>query len=193
MKHIDSLGTPLLSIGGVLLGCGLGLLVWQRWRQERSYTLSSADQHFVRKAAQESLRAITLGHLAGQRGRQEAVRDYGQRLIKYHSRISSELTSLALRKGLVLPGYLSRKRQAEVEALARLPQSVFDERLARQMLRCHRQIVNLFQRKMVGADDAGLRELVKKTLPVFNEYLRLALALQRPKGVPVIAPVSMPC
>ncbi len=177
MKNANKLRVSLIGVGGALLGAGLGLFGRSLRHQNGRSLPNLADQAFIDQAALDGLQEISLGHLAVQRGQHQEVRELGQRLISDFSRASSELISLALRRGLVPPGFLPRRRRAEVETLARISGSVFDTCFAKQLISTQRQVLSRFQNELDQGADPELRAFAKRTLPLLHENLRLTLSI----------------
>jgi len=177
MKRTSIKGKSLLGLGGLLFGGGLALLFRQALRQKTNSMFCAADKDFIEKAAQDGMQEISLGYLAEQRGAQDKVRELGGRILRDHARASGELGSLALRKGFVPPSHLPRKRQSEVETLARLSPPAFDEAFLRKMINEHKRAISMFQQAAANGEDPELRAFAQRTLPFLHEHLRQALAL----------------
>ena len=163
----------LLGVGGLVLA-GTRLL---RTRELRSL-LDLGDRRFLKAAAQDGIEEVEMGHLAQQRGTDEAVRSFGQRLIQDHSKANSELRALAFRKGFVPPGYTKPRQRAMLEKLAGVPQARFPRKFAACMIDMHERAIALFQAAERTGNDPEVREFAGRTLPVLQEHLRLAQELR---------------
>src|SRR4029450_10674898 len=64
--------------------------------------MSSQDKDFVMEAAMGGLMEVDLGRIAAQQGSTDAVKQFGQRMVDDHSKVNSELASLASTKGITV-------------------------------------------------------------------------------------------
>src|SRR5262245_30628089 len=72
-------------------------------RSNAARDLSAADKKFVMEAAAGGMMEVKLGEVAAQRGANAAVKEFGQRMVRDHSKANDELTKLAADKGITLP------------------------------------------------------------------------------------------
>src|SRR5579872_2657875 len=70
---------------------------------QTSSSLSSADQKFIKEAAQGGMAEVELGQLAIQNASSEQVKKFGQRMVTDHSKANDQLKELAASKGVTLP------------------------------------------------------------------------------------------
>src|SRR5689334_17435391 len=67
-----------------------------------SISMTSADQDFLKKAAQGNMAEIELGNLAQQRGASSYVKDYGKKLVEDHTKMLNDLKEIASKANLAL-------------------------------------------------------------------------------------------
>src|SRR5437867_4902895 len=77
--------------------------------------LSRKDYKFVRDAVQGGLLEVKLGELAKQKGASQKVQEFGDRMIKDHSKANDELKQIATQKGASVPDQLTRREEREWE------------------------------------------------------------------------------
>ncbi len=164
-------------VRAALLGTGMALVLAVGVRaQDRK--LSDTDRKFMMMAAQGNLLEVRLGELAFERGASPAVKKFGQRMVKDHSKAFAELKKLASKHGVTLPRDLDTKHQGEAEKFAKLKGADFDKAYAQHMLAEHQKDVAKFQREAKEVRDPGLRMWTEQTLPVLQEHLQLARKLK---------------
>jgi len=139
--------------------------------------MSSQDRNFIMDAAMGGLMEVELGRVAAQQGMNEAVKQFGQRMVDDHSQANSELMSLASSKGITLPAELDQKHRAEVTKLSGMSGADFDREYTKLMVSDHRKDVSEFENQSTRGTDADLKAFATKTLPTLQEHLRLAEAL----------------
>ena len=74
--------------------------------------LTSADSTFATKAAQGGMAEVKLGQLAKDHASNQAVKDFGQRMIDDHSKANDQMKSIASKNGITLPADIDAKDQA---------------------------------------------------------------------------------
>src|SRR5690242_313358 len=73
--------------------------------------VSAPDTQFMKKAGEGGLAEVKLGELAKDKGSSQAVKDFGDHMVKDHSKLNDEFKSLASRKGVTLSDSLNAKDQ----------------------------------------------------------------------------------
>ncbi|MBE9168502.1 DUF4142 domain-containing protein [Pleurocapsales cyanobacterium LEGE 06147] len=67
---------------------------------ETETTLSDSDREFVIEAAQGGIAEVQLGQLASQQASNNAVRQFGQRMVTDHTQTNNQLEQIASQKAL---------------------------------------------------------------------------------------------
>jgi putative membrane protein len=136
--------------------------------------LSSADSTFATKAAQGGLAEVQLGQLAKDKASNQAVKDFGQRMIDDHTKANDDLKNVASKEGITLPTSLDAKDQATYDRLSKLSGPEFDKAYMHDMVMDHRTDVNEFRRESEHGANPGLKAFATRTLPVLEQHLSLA-------------------
>ena len=69
---------------------------------------------------------VKLGQLAEQNGSSAAVKEFGSRMVKDHTRLNAELSATAKSVDLTVPDTISSEQQAEYDKLAMVKGTKFD-------------------------------------------------------------------
>ena len=136
--------------------------------------LATADSMFVRKAAEGGMAEVKLGQLAKEKGSNQAVKNFGDRMVRDHSKANDELKDVASKKGVTLRDSMNASNKALYDRLSRLSGDAFDKAYMRAMIQDHQEDVSEFRRESQGATDPDVRQFASKTLPTLEEHLRLA-------------------
>ncbi len=144
--------------------------------------MSSRDRDFVMDAAMGSMMEVELGRIAAQQGASESVKQFGQRMVDDHGKANTELMTLASGKGITLPTSLDEKHQQQITKLQGMSGAEFDRAYSRLMVREHRDAVSDFEKENSKGTDPDLKAFAGKTLPVLQEHLRMARALEDEHG-----------
>ncbi len=144
--------------------------------------MTSQDRNFVMEAAMGGMMEVELGRIAAQQGMNDAVKQFGQRMVDDHSKANEELMTIASSKGITLPTTLGEKHRAHVTKLSGMTGADFDREYVKMMVSDHRKDVNEFEKQSTRGTDADLKAFATKTLPTLQEHLRMAEALPGAKG-----------
>ena len=71
--------------------------------------LTQADKEFILTVAQCGMAEVKMGDLASQKGMREDVKAFGQTVAKDHTTMNTDLATLAMKKGVMLPTSLNAK------------------------------------------------------------------------------------
>jgi len=136
--------------------------------------LAPADSMFVRKAAEGGMAEVKLGQLAKDRGSNKAVKDFGDRMVRDHSKANDELNNVASNKAATSRDSMNASNKALYDRLSRLSGDAFDKAYMRAMIEDHQEDVSEFRRESQSAKDPDVRQFASKTLPTLEEHLRIA-------------------
>jgi putative membrane protein len=153
----------------------------QRERPRTESGLSASDVAFFKVAAHSGLAEVRLGELAQKNAGGAEVKEFGSMMVSDHTRLNDELSALAGQKGVTLPKELSSKHQALVSKLSKLSGSDFDKAYASEMLKDHKKDIALFQATMERTNDAELKALTERSLPILRRHLQAAEQLNKAK------------
>lgn len=134
---------------------------------------SSDPTTFVTKAAQGGLTEVALGKLAAAQSQDAKIRDFGEHMVKDHTKANDELTNIAKKKGLDVPASLDAEHQAIVQDLKSKSGSDFDTAYSKQMETDHAKTVALFE-GATKSSDTDLAAFARKTLPTLKEHKQMA-------------------
>ncbi len=159
----------LVSLGFVGLMCFV-LLAARKVAPVKGAPVAS-DQEFASKAATGGMLEVKLGELAASKGNNPAVREFGQRMVKDHSKANDELQSIAPQANVTLPTGLSRSEQATYDRLSKLSGADFDNAYADDMVTDHEHDVAEFKRESTSGQNDTLKNFAAKTLPTLQSHL----------------------
>jgi putative membrane protein len=135
---------------------------------------STADQAFVNAAARGGEMEVKLGQLAQQNGSSAAVKEFGSRMVKDHTRLNAELGATAKSVGLTVPDAISAEQQAVYDKLAKVKGTNFDREYISMMVKDHTEDLAAFQKEAKATQDAKLKGAVEVAIPVIEEHLKMA-------------------
>jgi putative membrane protein len=166
-------------LAAVALVGGTALLAQKTGSAERMNGPGSPDHTFMMKAAQGGMAEVEMGKLAKDNAENQAVKDFGQKMVDDHSKANDELKDLASKKNVTLPTDVDAKDKATHDRLANLKGAAFDKAYMRDMVADHRKDVAEFKREANSGKDPDVKAWAAKVLPTLEEHLRLAESTHR--------------
>ena len=140
------------------------------WAQDK------ASQSFLTEAIQGNLAEVQMGQLAQKNGSSDAVKQFGQMLVKDHSESNQKAISVAKSMGVTPPIQPNSKQEATYNRLAKLTGNQFDRAFAKDMVADHKSDIKSFEKESTKNDAAG--SYAKETLPTLRKHLQAAESLQ---------------
>jgi putative membrane protein len=135
---------------------------------------TSMDQKFVVKAAQGGMAEVDLGNVAKQNGSNDAVKQFGDRMVTDHSKANDELKSLAQQKNWTLPSEPNASDKSKKDRLSKMTGADFDKAYMRDMVQDHQKDVKEFQKCAASCSDPDLKAWAAKTVPTLQDHLKMA-------------------
>jgi putative membrane protein len=133
--------------------------------------LSGNDSDFNKKAAKGGMAEVELGRLAARKGATPEVREFGNRMIRDHSKANRQLAALAASKGIELSKSDSLSEDVSAVHLKMLSGKSFDEAYIKMMVDDHKEDVADFQKESESAQDPDVKNFATKTLPTLQGHL----------------------
>lgn len=138
--------------------------------------LSWGDKRFVTKAGDHGQAEVQLAQLATQQASNPEVRRYAQRLVTDHTRVNSELMSLASSKNVQLEQDQGQDRT--YRRLSNRQGQDFDQEFIEQMIDMHEADIKLFEKASEDAKDQELRSFASRHIGHLREHLQQAQSLR---------------
>ncbi|MFZ3212822.1 MAG: DUF4142 domain-containing protein [Terriglobales bacterium] len=152
----------------------LTLMVVCPAQQSSSNRSMATGKAFIDKAAEINLGEVELGKLAEQRGNNQAVKDFGRRMIQDHTQAEQELQQLAKQEGVTLPGQPGSEANSLREQLSSASGAQFDHIYLEHMLAGHKGAIAAFENEIEHGQDPAVKAYAEKVLPVIQDHVRIA-------------------
>jgi putative membrane protein len=131
-------------------------------------SLDTTTVNFVQKAAKGGMMEVACGKLAAARAANSQVRDFGQRMVRDHSKANAQLKKIAAAKSISLPA-----PPTDDPMLTQAKGADFDRSYVQMMVKDHEEDVSLFQKASDSSTDPQVKTFAAQTLPVLKEHLAL--------------------
>ncbi len=156
----------------LIAGCCTVLLVIPALAQ--SAKLSARDKEFLKMAAVADMTEAHLGQMAEGKAARSGIKDFGQTLVKDHTKAYQELTALDNKLGQQIPKGINTRRDKAVERLADLKGKRFDGQFLRDEVQDHERVLAAFRREAQHGQDQDIKAYANQELPTMEEHLRQA-------------------
>jgi putative membrane protein len=155
--------------------------------QNANGKLSHGDTSFIKEAAQGGLMEVKMGQTAKDHGQNEDVKNYGEMLVKDHSKANDRLTQLATSKGVNLAKEIEPKHAAAMKDIENKSGADFDRAFIQDAIKDHRKDIAKFEKASRDLNDSELKAFATETLPTLRNHLAEAERIAKSMGVNVEA------
>lgn len=138
--------------------------------------LSNADERFVKKAATAGEYEIALSRQASTSATNAQVRTYAATLVKQHEKMSTELLTLATRRGATLVS--DDKHLDDLASLSKKTGNNYDGAYIGDMVDAHEDAISLFETAS-KSKDSDIAAFAVQYLPALKEHLAQAKQLEK--------------
>jgi putative membrane protein len=147
-----------------------------------SSAADKASEKFITMAIQGNLAEVQMGQLAAQNGQSDAVKSFGQTLVKDHTDANQRATTAASSLGVTPPTEPTKKQQSDYQKMSKVTGAKFDREFAQHMVMDHKKDISAYQKasKMKNADAAAT--YASQTLPTLQQHLQTAQSLTKASG-----------
>lgn len=139
--------------------------------------LSWGDRRFVTKAADHGHSELQLAQLAAQRATNPEVKTFAQKLVTAHTKVNTELKTLAGQKSLTLDAETDQDRT--YKRLSKKSGAEFDQEFVEHMVDEHERDVKMFEKASDDAKDTDVRSFASKHVGHLREHLQQAQSLRQ--------------
>lgn len=116
---------------------------------------------------------VDMGKMAEKQGQSADVKKIGSRMVADHTKVNSELMSLASTKGVKLD---TRHKMDKMDA------ANFDQMYVEQMVKDHEKDISEFETEAKSGMDPDLKSFASKNLPTLKDHLKMVKAAQSKMG-----------
>jgi putative membrane protein len=157
--------TTLLAVTALCASTGFA--------KDKEMKTGGMDAAFIAKAASGGMTEVELGKLAAERGASQEVKDFGNQMVKDHSKANDELKEVAGKMNVMVPEKVGSKHQAMIAKMSALSGADFDKAYVNEMVKAHKEDIALFERADQEVENADLKKFIENTLPVMKEHLEM--------------------
>ncbi|SKB86186.1 DUF4142 domain-containing protein [Dyadobacter psychrophilus] len=137
----------------------------------------SPDKAFVLAAADGGMLEVKLGELATKNASMAKCKEFGEMMIKDHTKVNDELKALASKKQIAIPGKLTTAKQQMYDSLSAQTGEKFDMLYMNMMIASHEETIGLFQTESNKGKDPDFKKWADAKIPALKHHLEMAKGL----------------
>jgi len=143
--------------------------------------------NFLHVAASSNLWEVQSSRLALQVSADPALRGFAEMIIADHTQLAGIMAAGAKAADIAPPPpeALMPMDQAKIDQLRAMPATSFDAPYRDMQVAAHQQAINLFQTYAAQGDNAILRAMASRALPMLQKHLAAAQALAIAPSAPL--------
>ena len=143
---------------------------------------TAMEKLFIKKAADGGLTEVELGRLAAEKGGSDEVKDFGNEMVKDHSKLNDNLKEIAAKMNVTVPENISAKHHAAIEKMSSLSGAAFDKAYVNAMLMDHEKDIGEFEKADKEVKNSDLKQFIEDALPIMKDHLEKIRKFDQAKG-----------
>jgi putative membrane protein len=143
------------------------------------------DRRFLGQVTQASLLNVAMGKLAVEKSSNDAVKEFGKKMVTDHERGLAIFKKVATKDGVTVEERLDSKHQERLDKLAKLSGPEFDRAYMKDQLKAHQRMVSYFQSEADNSTESTATKMANNMLPAVQRHLSDAKELN--KSLTVVA------
>lgn len=132
----------------------------------------NADAKFIRNVDADHFLEIRLGRLAESKASNQAVKEYGRRMVRDHTSLQTQWTSMASSNGMKLKSGMGPRHKSKLTRMEKMSGRVFDREYMTLVAQNHQDYLDYFRKEGRGAKSAPVRQLVNRNIPMLERHIR---------------------
>jgi putative membrane protein len=140
--------------------------------------LTAADQAFMKKAEDRSIRERNLARVAMQRTRNSDVRDFAKMIVDDHTKDLHNIVNLMESKGIPQPKNMPEVKHEAEGMLNNLSGAAMDRAFIDAMIKDHERDIAEFTKEVRSGEDPAVRDYAAHALETLQKHLQKAQELQ---------------
>jgi putative membrane protein len=140
--------------------------------------VAHADSKMMADLAETNLAEIETGRLALDKSQNSQVKKFAQQMIDDHTQALQDLRALAQTKGVRLPDSPDLTHKTLATAMRAMTANAFDSQYIQRLgVHAHQHTIETLEKILNSGQDADLKALATKQLPIVQYHLQMAQQL----------------
>ena len=129
--------------------------------------------------AEGSTNEVALSQLADSHTSNEDVKAFAQMMVGDHTKLNTQLSDLAMKKGVDLQEAVTKGQTKGVASLEKKTGADFDKDYIKEMVKGHKGAAELLKKEAADSKDGDFSQFAIQALPTVTEHLQKAEALEK--------------
>lgn len=172
---MSSTSTTRLT-SSMLALCGM-LLLAAPGKASPKDTLDAADVSFVKTESAAGTADLKLAVLGVQKADRPDIKNFAEMLVTDHTNANSQLSALAVEKGVDVSAEIDPKRAAAMQKLEKASAANFDKEFLADLISVHAKCVSSFEATAKRSKNADVKQWAARMLPTLKAHLAKAREL----------------
>lgn len=151
------------------------------WAADKDAKATATETAFIKKAADGGMAEVELGKIAAEKGGSDEVKDFGNQMVKDHTKANDDLKEVAAKMSVEVPATLSEKHQAKAKKMSAMSGAAFDKAYVAGMIQAHETDIAAFEKAAKEVKNADLKEFIEETVPVMKHHLEMVKKFDQAK------------
>jgi putative membrane protein len=165
---------PLVyTLGLAIALCASSQNLFAADAKEGEAKATASDKAFMKKAANGGMTEVSLGKLAGEKGESKEVKDFGDKMVKDHTKIADNLKEVAGKLGVTLPEKVDATHQAKIDKMEKMSGAAFDKAYVNGMVMAHEKDIAAFEEAGKETKNEELKKFIDDSVPTMKEHLEM--------------------
>jgi putative membrane protein len=139
-------------------------------QQNLNSSIDEGISKFMTEAADARMMDIEEGNLALEKGSNDLVKNYAQKLVADNKKLLNELRALADKKNIVLPTTISNEKADALNDLREKQGNEFDEKFIEMVQRDHKRDLDNFE-EAADSNDRDIQQFAQRSVSMFEDHL----------------------
>ncbi len=144
---------------------------------------ASTDKAFVNKALQGGMAEVQLGQLTLQKSNNEQIKQFAQKMIDDHTRMSEQMKPVAQQLGVSIPTKLAKKDTKAMNKLQGLSGTAYDQAYIQHMIKDHKTDLSEFQAEASNGQNPSVKDVASQGSQVISQHLQMIQQLAKDQNV----------
>lgn len=133
---------------------------------------TAMEKAFIKKAADGGRTEVELGKIAAEKGGSDAVKDFGNQMVKDHTKINDDLKEVAGKMGVTVPTSVSAKHRADIDKMSGMSGAAFDASYVPMMVKDHKKDIAEFEQAEKTVKNDDLKKFISNSLDTMKDHLQ---------------------
>jgi len=152
---------------------------------------SMHDKMFLKKSAEGNMAEIKTAHIALDKSQSEDVKDFAQKMIDDHTKLSDQMKPFMEKAGVPEPTKLNSEDAMMDKKLSGMSGDAFDKQYITAMVKDHHKDLGEFKTEVSSTKNEDLKSSVTQGEQVIQEHVTMIDGIAQKHGISAPHPGSM--